>query len=79
MKNCNVGMFRLPGITFDKKQLNPELVQEMEDWCKENKCGSKMTDTLWSFKSEKKRDWFILRWSDSMPRETSDGSTYLAT
>jgi hypothetical protein len=77
MKNCLVGMFRLPGITFDKDHLNEELVQEMEQWSKENNCGTKMTDTLWSFKSEKKRDWFILRWSDSMPKETSDGSTYL--
>jgi cysteine desulfurase/selenocysteine lyase len=29
MKNCQVGMFKLPGITFDKKQLNPELIQEI--------------------------------------------------
>lgn len=77
MKNCNVGMFRLPGLTFGNTQLSPELVQEMEEWCNETNCGTKMTDTLWSFKSEKKRDWFILKWSDSMPRDTADGSTYL--
>jgi len=77
MKHCQVGMFKLPGITFEKGQISDELSQEMEDWCKANNCGVKMTDRLWSFKSEKKRDWFILRWSDSLPKETSDGSAYL--
>jgi hypothetical protein len=77
MKNCSVGMFKLPGISFDKNQITEELANEMEEWCKENKCGTRMTDRLWSFKSEKKRDWFILRWSDSIPKETSDGSAYL--
>lgn len=69
MENCEVGMFRLPGIKFEKNSLPAELIEEMESWCKENKCGTKMNDWLWSFKSEAKREWFILRWSDELPKE----------
>ena len=74
MKNCNVGMFKLPGLTFDRDELSPELGQEMEDWCKANKCGTRMTDTLWSFKSENKRNWFVLKWSDQLPKLETEGS-----
>lgn len=67
MKTCQVGMFKLPGLVFSKDQINEELGQKIEAWCKENKCGIKMTESLWSFKTESQRDWFILRWSDEIP------------
>ena len=67
MENCEVGMFRLPGIKFEKHSLPPELVKEMEEWCEQNHCGKKMNDWLWSFKKEKHRTLFVLRWSDQMP------------
>lgn len=67
MENCEVGMFRLPGIKFEKDSLPPELVKEMEEWCEQNHCGKKMNDWLWSFKKEKYRTMFVLRWSDQMP------------
>ena len=67
MENGEVGMFRFPGIKFEKNSLPPELVQEMEEWCEQNHCGKKMNDWLWSFKKEKYRTMFILRWSDQMP------------
>lgn len=70
MTTCEVGMFRLPGIVFEKGQLTEELGDEMEQWCKDNNCGTRMTERLWSFKSEKKRGVFILRWSDSIPKDS---------
>lgn len=60
---CEVGMFRLPGIVFEKGALTEDQHQEMVKWAQENNCGKPMTDELWSFKSAKQRDWFILRWS----------------
>jgi hypothetical protein len=68
MENCEVGMFKLPGLRFEKGQLPPELVEEMTAWAKENHCGMIMHDWLWSFKNEAQRDWFILRWSDVIPK-----------
>jgi len=68
MENCEVGMFRLPGLKFEKGSLPQELIDEMDDWCKKNHCGTKMTDNLWSFKKEKHRTMFILRWSDQIPQ-----------
>lgn len=67
MENCEVGMFRLPGIKFEKGSLPPDLIQQMEDWCNQHNCGKKMTDYLWSFKKEKYRTMFILHWSDQIP------------
>lgn len=67
MENCEVGMFRLPGIKFEKTALPPELIQEMEEWCTQNNCGKKMNDWLWSFKKEKHRTMFILKWADQIP------------
>jgi hypothetical protein len=73
MENCLVGLFRMPGLTFKKNTLSTELIDEMDQWSKDNHCGMKMTDTLWSFKNEKHRDWFVLRWSDQIPLELCEG------
>ncbi len=72
MKTCEVGMFKLPGLVFARNQLSEELSTKIDEWCRENKCGSKMTETLWSFKTESQRDWFILRWSDEIPNPEVD-------
>jgi hypothetical protein len=55
-------MFRLPGVLLDVEQWTKEELEEMDTWGAANG-GKKMTDKLWSFRSEAKRDWFILRWS----------------
>jgi hypothetical protein len=60
---CEVGLFRLPGIVFEKGAVTEEEYQSMVAWAAENNCGKPMTETLWSFKSAALRDWFILRWS----------------
>ena len=67
MKNVEVGMFRLPGLAFEKGQLSDELLMEMVAWAKEEGVGMNMTENLWSFKKEAHREWFILRWSDHIP------------
>lgn len=65
MNKVSVGLFELPGLSFEKS-LDPKKLEEMESWSKENHCGQRMTDKLWSFKNEQQRDWFILRWSESL-------------
>jgi hypothetical protein len=72
MKNVEVGMFRLPGLSFEKGQLTDELLMEMVAWAKEEGVGMNMTENLWSFKKEAHREWFILRWSDHIPKPESD-------
>ena len=66
-ENVEVGMFRLPGLLIkaDKdEELDNDLLDKMEDWCKsELGKGMRMTGSLFSFRNEKQRDWFILRWS----------------
>jgi hypothetical protein len=61
-ERCEVGMFRLPGLTIGKEGYDPELHEKQKEWAKENNCGTPMTEYLWSFRNEKQRDWFILRW-----------------
>jgi len=68
LKNVKVGMFNLPGLSFPKDP-TPEIVEEMIAWTKENHCGYCAGPSLWSFKSEAQRDWFILRWIDHIPKE----------
>jgi hypothetical protein len=67
LKTCEVGMFRLPGITIETEEeetITEEQLKEMEDWCNsEFGKGMRMTDRLFSFRKESQRDWFILRWS----------------
>ncbi len=72
LEKVEVGMFRLPGIKFEKGQIPPELHAEMVEWAKSNRCGTAMTEWLWSFKSEEKRAWFILRWADHIPKVEED-------
>jgi hypothetical protein len=64
MKHVEVGMFRLPGLSFELGELTPELNAEMIAWAEAEGVGTSMTETLWSFKKEAHREWFILRWSD---------------
>lgn len=66
MKHVEVGMFRLPGLVFDKGEITPEVLEEMRAWAEAEGVGMSMTDNLWSFKKEAHREWFILRWSDSL-------------
>jgi sigma54-dependent transcription regulator len=72
MKNVEVGMFKLPGIVFEKGELTPELELEMVAWAKEEGVGMSMTENLWSFKKEAHREWFILRWSDQLVKVSKD-------
>ena len=68
MKNVEVGMFRLPGIVFEKGELSEELNNEMISWAKAEGVGMSMTENLWSFRKESHREWFILRWIDRIPK-----------
>lgn len=67
LTNCEVGMFRLPGLVISadgEDEVKPDVLNKMEEWCNsEFGKGMRMTDTLFSFRNEKQRDWFILRWS----------------
>jgi hypothetical protein len=72
MKNVEVGMFRLPGLAFEKGQLSDELLLEMIAWAKEEGVGMNMTENLWSFKKEAHREWFVLRWGDDIPEIKKD-------
>lgn len=68
LKTCEVGLFRLPGILIEAEEeeiISEEKLNEIDEWSKsEQGTGKRMTDKLWSFKTEAQRDWFILRWSD---------------
>jgi hypothetical protein len=65
METCEVGMFRLPGVVLDKEEVTEDNLHEMDKWRQtEQGVGTRMTDLLWSFKTEAQRDWFILRWSE---------------
>ena len=64
IETCQVGMFRLPGVVLDKEEMTEAKLQEIDEWrLTEQGTGTRMTDLLWSFKTEAQRDWFILRWS----------------
>jgi len=69
MKHVEVGMWKLPGITFKSDKLSNELAEEMIAWASENHCGTCMGPGFWSFKNAAQRDWFILRWSEQIPVE----------
>jgi len=65
IETCQVGMFRLPGVVLDKEEMTEDKIHEMDAWrLTEQGTGTRMTDLLWSFKTEAQRDWFILRWSE---------------
>lgn len=72
MKHVEVGMFRLPGLTFGKEEITPEVLEEMQAWAEAEGVGMSMTETLWSFKKEAHRDWFVLRWSDSLVKSKAE-------
>lgn len=72
MKNVEVGMFRLPGIVFEKGELPAELNEEMIAWANAEGVGMSMTESLWSFRKESHREWFIMRWIDKIPKVVKD-------
>jgi len=72
MKNVEVGMWRLPGISFEKGELSEELNTEMIAWANAEGVGMSMTENLWSFRKEAHREWFILRWIDRIPKIEKD-------
>ena len=67
LTQCEVGMFKLPGLIIsaeEGEELNETQLNEMEEWCNsEFGKGTRMTKTLFSFRKESQRSWFILRWS----------------
>ena len=69
LKTCEVGMFKLPGVIVERPEdWSDEHWQqtqtEMDIWAdSEQGTGKRMTETLWSFRKESQRDWFILKWS----------------
>ena len=64
IETCQVGMFRLPGVVLDKEEMTEAKLHEIDEWrLTEQGTGTRMTELIWSFKTEAQRDWFILRWS----------------
>lgn len=72
MKHVEVGLWRLPGIAFEKGELPTELNQQMIAWAEAEGVGMSMTASLWSFRKEAHREWFVLRWIDSIPKIEKD-------
>ena len=72
MKNVEVGPFKMPGIVFEQGELPAELLEDMIKWAEAEGVGMSMTERLWSFKKEAHREWFVLRWSDSIPKIKKD-------
>ena len=66
MKTCEVGLFKLPGIVFEQGRLTEQQISAIANWCEETHCGKQMTNTMWSFKNEKQRDMFLLRWASEL-------------
>jgi hypothetical protein len=60
---CEVGPFRLKGVKVDLNQFTEDQIREMMVWARENDAYVAEDTGLFSWKSEAKRDWFILRWS----------------
>lgn len=69
LKTCEVGMFKLPGVIVERPEdwsddLWQKTQAEMDAWAdSEQGTGKRMTESLWSFRKESQRDWFILKWS----------------
>ena len=69
LTTCKVGMFKLPGIVVERPEDTSDEVwqktqEELDAWAaSEQGTGKRMTDILWSFRTEAQRDWFILKWS----------------
>lgn len=63
LETCEVGPFRLKGVKVDTNQYTVEQVAEMISWARDNGAYIVEDKGLFSWKSEAKRDWFILRWS----------------
>lgn len=63
LETCEVGPFRLKGVKVDINQYTVEQVTEMIAWARDNGAYIVEDKGLFSWKSEAKRDWFILRWS----------------
>ena len=69
LKTCEVGMFKLPGIIVERPddwsdEHWQQIQNEMDEWAtSEQGTGKRMTDSLWSFRKQSQRDWFILKWS----------------
>jgi hypothetical protein len=72
MKHVEVGMFRMPGLAFERGELPTELLEEMQSWAEAEGVGMSMTEYLWSFKKESHREWFILKWIDRIPKIKKD-------
>lgn len=63
IETCEVGPFRLKGIKVDTSQYTDAQYKEMTAWVRENNGYVVEDKGIFSWKSEAKRDWFILRWS----------------
>jgi hypothetical protein len=62
LSSCDVGPFRLPGVSIDTMQFTEEEVDLMLAWAKENHAYVTGRDLI-SWRSIKHRDWFILKWT----------------
>lgn len=69
ISSVQVGMFKLPGVVIERPEdwsdeVWQEKQAEMDAWAvSEQGTGKRMTETLWSFRKDSQRDWFILKWT----------------
>ena len=62
MELVEIGLFKLPGIHFEKNELTEEQRKEIVEWGEsEFGYGINLNETTWSFRNEKQRDLFILK------------------
>lgn len=62
MTNCEVGPFRLPGVKLDPEQFTEAQIAEMTAWVRENH-GYATEGGLFSWRTDKHRSWFWLKWA----------------
>jgi len=62
LETVTVGPFNLPGIKVDLNQYTPKQVEEMIAWARENRAYIVEEQGLFSWRTAKLRDWFILKW-----------------
>ena len=64
VKMVNLGLFNLPGIIIED-EINSETKQDMKAWASQNNCGKLLQEDkgIWSFRNEKQRNFFLMRWA----------------
>lgn len=56
-------LYNLDGPAHQMESITESQAQDIQDWCEQTQCGTRMSYDMWRFRDKQQLTLFLLRWT----------------